>query len=195
MVILIAGASYVGKTLLAQQLLEIYKMPYLSIDHLKMGIYRANSKCGFTPVSKDEIITMKLWPVIKGIIMTNIENSQNIIIEGCYFPESIDDLGEEYLCKTIILYIIFSEQYIKKNLSEKIKENRRIIENRMYHFEETNEYMEKYIQVNKDNKEKCIKNGIKYFEIEEDYEKEIKNIYEWIEEKVNDIKNTKNCQN
>ena len=55
MVILIAGASYVGKTLLAQNLLEIYKIPYLSIDHLKMGIYRSNFSCGFTPESEDEI--------------------------------------------------------------------------------------------------------------------------------------------
>jgi hypothetical protein len=67
MVILIAGAGYVGKTLMAQKILEIDKMPYLSIDHLKMGIYRSDNKCGFTPESEDEIITEKLWPVIKGI--------------------------------------------------------------------------------------------------------------------------------
>ena len=184
MVILIAGASYTGKTLLAQNLLEIYKIPYLSIDQLKMGIYRSNSSCGFTPESEDEIITEKLWPIIKGIIMTNIENNQNIIIEGCYFPGSIDDLSKEYLDKTIFLYIIFSEQYITKNLSDKIIGNRNIIENRGYDFEGT---IEKHILKNKNNKEKCTKNGIKYFEIEKNYEKEIKNIYKWIEEKIIDV--------
>jgi len=187
MVILIAGAGYVGKTLLAQKLLEIYKMPYLSIDHLKMGLYRSGFDYGFTPESKDEIITEKLWSIIKGIIMTNIENNQNIIIEGCYFPESINDLDKEYLNKTIFLYIIFSEQYIRNNILEKIVGNRSIIENRVYEFEGINDFMEKYILENKNNKEKCIKNGIKYFEIEKDYEKEIKNIYEWIEEKINEI--------
>ena len=49
MIILIAGASYVGKTLLAQRLLEKYKIPYLSIDHLKMGLYRSGYDYGFTP--------------------------------------------------------------------------------------------------------------------------------------------------
>lgn len=34
MVILIDGASHTGKTLSAQRLLEKYKYPYLSIDHL-----------------------------------------------------------------------------------------------------------------------------------------------------------------
>ena len=36
MIILITGASHTGKTLLAQRMLEEYKYPYLSIDHLKM---------------------------------------------------------------------------------------------------------------------------------------------------------------
>jgi putative acetyltransferase len=85
MVILIAGASCVGKTLLSQKLLEIYKMPYLSLDHIKMGLYRSGLDYGFTPESNDKIITERLWPIIKGFIMTNIENNQNIIIEGCYF--------------------------------------------------------------------------------------------------------------
>lgn len=43
MVILIAGSSHTGKTLLAQKLLEKYKYPYLSIDHLKMGLIRSKN--------------------------------------------------------------------------------------------------------------------------------------------------------
>jgi putative acetyltransferase len=74
MIILIAGASCVGKTIMSQNLLEKYKIPYLSIDHIKMGLFRSGNDYGFTPESEDEIITEKLWPIIKGIIMTNIEN-------------------------------------------------------------------------------------------------------------------------
>jgi putative acetyltransferase len=184
-VILIAGASCVGKTLMAQKLLEIYKIPYFSIDHLKMGIYRSCSDCGFTPESKDEIITEKLWPIIKSIIMTNIENDQNIIIEGCYFPKSIDELEKEYLLKIIFFHIIFSEQYIRKNFFGKIIENRNIVENRGCEFEKSNESIEKYILENKDNKEKCLRNNIIYFEIKENYDKEIKLIYEWISNEMN----------
>ena len=40
MVIIITGASHVGKTILAQRMLEKYKYPYFSIDHLKMGLIR-----------------------------------------------------------------------------------------------------------------------------------------------------------
>lgn len=38
MIVLLAGASHTGKTALAQKLLERYNYPYISIDHLKMGL-------------------------------------------------------------------------------------------------------------------------------------------------------------
>ncbi|MDR1231202.1 MAG: adenylate kinase [Spirochaetaceae bacterium] len=189
MVILIGGAGCVGKTLMAQNLLERYKIPYLSIDHIKMGIYRGLFNCGFTPESEDKIITKQIWPVIKGVIMTNIENEQNIIVEGCYFPEYIEgEFDKEYLSKIVFLHILFSEAYIRKNFLKKIMKNRNIIENRIDEFKYSNEAMEEYIIENKNNKEKCTRNGIKYFEIQEDYNKEIQIAYKWINDKINVIK-------
>ena len=85
MVILIGGASHTGKTNLAQQLLEKYKYPYLSIDHLKMGLIRSGNT-ELTPMSDDLALTKYLWPIIREVIKTAIENGQNLIIEGCYIP-------------------------------------------------------------------------------------------------------------
>jgi len=93
MVILIGGISCTGKTLMSQKLLEKYKIPYLSIDHLKMGLIRGDTNCSFTSMDSNEVIGEKLWPIIKGIIMTNIENNQNIIIEGCYL---LPNLQQQY---------------------------------------------------------------------------------------------------
>ena len=56
MIVLIAGASHTGKTLLAQRLLEKYKYPYLSIDHLKMGLIRSGNT-ELTPLSNDSELT------------------------------------------------------------------------------------------------------------------------------------------
>ena len=181
MVILIAGAGCTGKTLLAQNLLEKYKIPYLSIDHLKMGLFRSGNDYGFTPESEDEIITEKLWPIIKGIIMTNIENNQNMIIEGCYLPDNLNEFSDEYLSKIIYFHIIFSENYIRENLFKKIFENRDVVEKREYFIENKIELIDEYILDNKKHKEKCINNGIKYFEIDNNYELEIGLIYDWLE--------------
>ena len=85
MVVLITGASHAGKTLSAQRLLEKYKYPYLSIDHLKMGLIRSGNT-ELAPISDDAELTKYLWPIVQEIIKTAIENSQNLIIEGCYIP-------------------------------------------------------------------------------------------------------------
>ena len=85
MIIIITGASHTGKTVLAQKLLEKYKYPYLSIDHLKMGLIRSK-QTDLTPMSEDSELTKYLWPIVREIIKTAIENNQNLIIEGCYIP-------------------------------------------------------------------------------------------------------------
>ena len=56
MIILIAGASHTGKTVLAQKILEKYHYPYLSIDHLKMGLIRSGNT-HLTPMSDDRDLT------------------------------------------------------------------------------------------------------------------------------------------
>ena len=84
MVILIGGVSCTGKTVMAQKLLERYKIPYLSIDHVKMGLIRGSKYCDFSATDDDNELTNKLWPIVKGIIMTNIENGQHIIMESRY---------------------------------------------------------------------------------------------------------------
>ena len=75
MIILIAGDGHTGKTLLAQKLLERYGFPYLSIDHLKMGLIRSRQTT-LTPESDDEALTGYLWPIVREIIKTGIENKQ-----------------------------------------------------------------------------------------------------------------------
>ena len=94
MIILITGASHTGKTALAQKLLETYKYPYLSIDHLKMGLIRSGNT-PLTPGSDDEELTAYLWPIVREIVKTAVENGQNLIVEGCYIPFGWADDFEE----------------------------------------------------------------------------------------------------
>lgn len=129
MIVLIAGCSHTGKTLLAQKLLEKYKYPYLSIDHLKMGLIRSG-QTGLTPESKDELLTDYLWPVLREMIKTAIENNQNLIVEGCYIPFIWkDSFTEEYL-KSIRYYcIIMTDSYIDNHFQD-IKKYANAIETR-----------------------------------------------------------------
>lgn len=181
MIILLSGNSCTGKTLMSQKLLEKYKMPYFSVDHLKMGLYRGDKNCGFTPLDSNEAIGEKLWPILKGIIMTNIENDQNLIIEGCYLlPPYVKDIEMVYPDRIISAFLGFSSKYIKENFS-KIIEHRNAIEYRKYPEERT---MNEYIRAHDEFRTKCSEWEVNYFEIDQNYEKEIQRVYRYIDARM-----------
>ena len=117
MIILITGASHTGKTLLAQKMLEKYKYPYLSIDHLKMGLIRSGVTI-LTP-EDDDALTEYLWQIVREIVKTAIENRQNLIIEGCYIPFCWrQDFDERYLPSIRFICLAMSERYIENHFDE-----------------------------------------------------------------------------
>lgn len=130
MIVLIAGASHTGKTALAQNLLEKYKYPYLSIDHLKMGLIRSgNTK--LTPTSDEADLTEYLWAIVCEMVKTAIENKQNLIVEGCYIPfDWANYFEKEYLDNIRYYCLVMSENYIRNHFSD-IKRYANVIENRL----------------------------------------------------------------
>ena len=114
MVILITGASHTGKTLLAQRLLEKKGYPYLSVDHLKMGLIR--SGCTDLTPADDEALTDYLWPIVREMIKTAVENCQNLIVEGCYVPfDWRRDFDEDYIGAIRFVCLAMTEGYIDAN--------------------------------------------------------------------------------
>ena len=130
MIILITGASHTGKTTLAQKLLETLHYPYLSIDHLKMGLIRSGNTA-LTPMSDGKDLTDYLWPIVREMVKTAIENNQNLIVEGCYIPFSwAQDFSPEYLEHIKYYCLVMSESYIREHFSE-IKKHANVIETRL----------------------------------------------------------------
>ncbi len=129
MVIIITGASHVGKTILAQRMLEKTKYPYLSIDHLKMGLIRSGNT-DLTPEDDDEL-TDYLWPIVREIIKTAVENEQNLIVEGCYIPFDWRSSFDEQVLQSIrFLCLAMSDEYIDSHFEE-IKSHGSDIERRL----------------------------------------------------------------
>ncbi len=168
MIIFITGASHTGKTALAQKFLEKYNYPYLSIDHLKMGLIRSKNT-NLTPLSATEDLTAYLWPIVCEMIKTAIENDQNLIVEGCYIPPNWqEDFESEYLEKIKFYCLVMTENYIKTHFTD-IKKYANVIENRLCDdcdFEEL-------LKDNKDNLALCEKYNLKYLLIDSEYNIEV----------------------
>jgi len=165
MIILIAGASHTGKTVLSQKLLEKYMFPYFSIDHLKMGLIRSG-QTNLTAESDNELIPY-LWSIVKEIIKTAIENRQNLIVEGCYIPFNWKSYFDEtYLQEIRYICLIMTKQYIEQHILD-IKKHANDIEYRM-----ENSYclVEILKKDNQYNLNMCEKYKLPYILIEENYQ-------------------------
>ena len=168
MILLIAGTSHTGKTALAQKLLEKYHYPYLSIDHLKMGLIRSGNT-DLTPMDDDKL-TAYLWPIVREMIKTAIENGQNLIVEGCYIPFNWEkDFSENYRKEIRYLCLILSKDYIENHF-EAIQSYSCVIEKRL---EDACPDKAELIRENEENLALCRQSGCPYLLIDESYQVEI----------------------
>ena len=164
MIYLIAGTSHTGKTVLAQRLLEENHWPYLSLDHLKMGLIRSGNTD--LTVYDDEKLTDYLWPIAREMAKTAIENHQNLIIEGCYIPHNWSaDFEESYLAQIKAVWLIMTENYIRSHFGD-ILSHASDVEQRL---DDSGLSMEELILDNNRNLELCRKIGCEYILIDGDY--------------------------
>ena len=82
-------------------------------------------------MSDDGELTAYLWPIVREMIKTAIENEQNLIVEGCYVPfDWAKDFENEYLANIRYYCLVMSERYIRNHFAD-IKKYANVIENRM----------------------------------------------------------------
>ena len=166
MIYLISGTSHAGKTLLAQKLVEKYRYPAFSIDHLKMGLIRSGNTL-LTPLSSDEDLTDYLWPIVREMIKTALENGQNLIVEGCYVPlDWQKDFSEEQLKEIRSYLLIMSENYIR-NCFDRIKKYACVIENRL---DDSDYTLEGALEENKKLLDSARACGAEYILIDKEYQ-------------------------
>lgn len=190
MVILLGGSSHVGKTLVAQKLMERLDFPYISLDHLKMGFIRS----GMTNLTVNDDWEMRywMWPFVVQIIKTAIENHQNLIVEGCYIPHNWKDsfttpndspvLNDSTFSKTDIsetgyssfdymsnirsAFIVMSRNYIEHHF-DLIKGYANVIEKRL---DDSGLDLERLVMCSEGFKKDCMANGTPFVEIDEAYD-------------------------
>ena len=164
MIILIAGATHTGKTAYAQKMLEKYHYPYLSIDHLKMGLIRSGQTM-LTPMDDDKL-TQYLWPIVREMVKTAVENRQNLIVEGCYIPfDWQKDFEKEYLEHIQYVCLVMSKNYIENHFTD-IRKYANVIENRL---DDSGLGKENLIGENEHNLAQCIAHNLPYILIDKEY--------------------------
>lgn len=183
MVILIGGVGCTGKTKLAHELMVDYRIPYFCLDHLMMGLYRSDPRCGFTPEDDGDSIGAAMWPIVREIIKTNIENGHSLTLEGFQIaPGNLAAFEGVYRENIVPLFLCFSPDYIERNYGL-IKRNRNAVENRSDEIEPIGSMVHANLAVAAE----CRKFGIEPNVISGDYDEEMARIKERLRRRLADL--------
>ena len=104
-----------------------------------MGLIRSKNT-DLTP-EDDEKLTEYLWPIVREIIKTAIENNQNLTVEGCYVPfDWRNDFDAEYLENIKAYCLVMTENYIRNHFDDIIN-HADIIEKRLFDSVDAEEFI------------------------------------------------------
>ena len=132
-----------------------------------MGLIRSGNT-ELTPMDDNEL-TEYLWPIVREMIKTAIENKQNLIVEGCYIPfDWAKDFEKEYLNSIKYYCLVMSEDYIRNHYAD-IKSYASIIESRL----DDDCTLESVIEDNRQVLELAIAHEVNYILIDDEYKIDI----------------------
>lgn len=134
-----------------------------------MGLIRS----GYTTltVEDDDALTALMWPIVREMIKTAIENEQNLVIEGCYLPfDWRKDFGAEYLPHIRFVCLVMTEAYLRARFDD-VRRYANVVENRI----SDGLCLEALIRDNAENLAKCRQHGCEVLLIDGEYKVELPN--------------------
>ncbi|WP_303249647.1 hypothetical protein [uncultured Slackia sp.] len=130
-----------------------------------MGFIRSGNT-SLTP-EDDEELEAYLWPIVREIMKTAIENGQDLIVEGCYAPfDWRKDFTDDYASEIPFCCLAMTERYIEEHFDD-IKAHASDVERRLDDEWRTKELP---LEENAHTIELCRKHGEACALIDERYE-------------------------
>ena len=177
-IILIGGVGCTGKTTFAAQLMKKHAMPYFPVDYLMMGLTRSGLANHFSATDTAELIGQELWPIVKAMVMTSIENKHSMVFEGFQLlPKYMATFEAAYQAHVVPLCLGFSNDYIDEHFTGSIANFRSQTEKRSF----SDERIQHMKSENAKMKIECAKYKIPFFEATSSYSEMINNALDYIE--------------
>lgn len=92
----IGGAARCGKGILVRRLLAELRLPYLSLDVLKMGLTRGYPELAFDPDAGGMQVADRLWPLVREMSRNLFYDQTDYVFEGELLPKNVAMIRQEY---------------------------------------------------------------------------------------------------
>jgi cytidylate kinase len=180
MIYLIGGRPRSGKSIIRKKILDKYKISGIGTDTLRYLLQESNPELGVhhTRTAKENGIIM--WPYIDKLIEHLIKyDNENFVIEGAVLlPEYLFQYKDHQEVRVCYLgYSTISLNQKKVDIKNNGGDTDWISQ---YSEKEFSNFVRGSIEKSKKEKRECKRLGIKYFDIDENFEKSIEKVIDWL---------------
>lgn len=110
MLYVLGGAPRAGKSIIAGKFLEKAGIPYFSLDILMMGFAKGLPEYGLDPDDDELRVAEQLWPVVKAMATTLVEDGIAYLIEGVQLdPRHVSELVARFPASIRTCFLGFAE--------------------------------------------------------------------------------------
>lgn len=165
---MIGGPPRVGKSSLAQVLLDKNKIPYVSTDALTVMLNPEGETSYYSPEKSN-----RLYPYLDLFIGRMIKIAPDFAIEGDAFsPSHVKSLMAKYDIKSVFLSMEKADpvSIVKYEKFDRWTDDISSLE--------LKRLCERIVEASAELKEQCVKYGIPYFDVSRDYDRQFGLAYE-----------------
>ena len=182
MLYLLGGAPRTGKSILARRLVVEKRIPYFGIDALTTVLQESLPDLGIKHGQPFIFKAEKIWPILKSLLIHFIEEEPDYLAEGdALLPKHVAELEKKYKNEIGVCFTGFT----KISPEDKLKEIRQFSD---FKDDWTKERSDKemlmdiksMIEFSKYLKEECKKFDIKYFEISDNFQKNLDIVFNYL---------------
>ena len=170
MLYMIGGPPRMGKSSLAQLILNRHNIPYVSTDGLTVMLKPIGQPSFYSPKKSE-----RFFPYLELFIDRMLKSVPDYLIEGDAFsPQHVKKLEEKYKLKSVFLTMskVNPESIIKHTKFDRWTDD--------VHAEELSYLCERITAASKDIQAQCNHVGARNIDLSQDYDQQIKAAYEYL---------------
>jgi hypothetical protein len=175
MLYLIGGAPRSGKSLLVRKLLAERHVPYFPIDLLMMGVAGGWPDADVDPAASDAVVGERLWPVVRGMALTLIEDALDYAIEGAQLqPAHVAEVTDLHPTAVRACFLGYAGAAPDEKLRA-IRDHTGLANDWIQNHtdEQILAFIRQMTAYSAELRDRCAAYGLRYFEVSQDFDRSL----------------------
>lgn len=168
MLYIITGIAKAGKSYLAKEIVEEYRIPRFSTDYIMVMLDAKKEENGIDIHASDRTVSTFVEPYLYNLVKTMVIAKEDYVIEGVHFnPDFAKKLTDEFGDDIRIIYLGYKDSSVSSKVEELYTHKEKISNQWIFDFmgQKTEDIVAYLIQESERVYQECKYNEVTYIEV------------------------------